>query len=235
VESLAGELSGSGLTGRAAGRAAAASSRYVNQGAEGEADVSVLGSGNLGLLYVHSAVRLTLEDLQQRWPNLIPGLCAHEGIGFIAGLDSAGLPWAIGAGGRHRLDTAEVIGEDPLRLYGDHAARVLRRAVVMPEAPDLYLNSRVDDVTLDVAAFEPLVGAHGGLGGWQDRAILLVPQVLAAVLPDEHIEGADRVHSVLVAILRAVGQRRTLPVPSGLPGVRDPDVNPSSSTRRKTG
>ena len=175
------------------------------------ADVSVLGSGNLGLLYVHSPVRLTLDDLQQRWPNLIPGLCAHEGIGFIAGLDSAGLPWALGAGGRHRLDTGEVTGEDPLRPYGDHAARVLRRAVMMPEAPDLYLNSRVDDVTLDVAAFEPLVGAHGGLGGWQDRAMLLVPRVLAQVLPDEHIEGADRVHSLLVEILRAVGQRRTVP------------------------
>ena len=61
------------------------------------ADVSVLGSGNLGLLYVHSPVRLTLEDLQERWPKLVPGLCAHEGIGFIAGLDSAGVPWALGA------------------------------------------------------------------------------------------------------------------------------------------
>ena len=169
--------------------------------------------------------RLTLEDLQQRWPNLIPGLCAHEGIGFIAGLDAAGLPWAIGAGGSHRLDTGEVTGEDPLRPYGDHAARVLRRAVVMPEAPDLYLNSRVDDVTLDVAAFEPLVGAHGGLGGWQDRAILLVPRVLAHVLPDEHIEGADRVHSVLVEMLRAVGQRRKMPDPSAVPRLEDPDVN----------
>ena len=219
---------GSGLTGRAAGRAAAPAVDTSSQDAEAEADVSVLGSGNLGLLYVHSATRLTLEDLQQRWPNLIPGLCAHEGIGFIAGLDAAGLPWAIGAGGSHRLDTGEVTGEDPLRLYGDHAARVLRRAVVMPEAPDLYLNSRVDDVTLDVAAFEPLVGAHGGLGGWQDRAILLVPRVLAHVLPDEHIEGADRVHAVLVEMLRAVGQRRTIPQPSAVPRLQDPDVNLSS-------
>ena len=92
-----------GITGRAAGRAAAASSRHVDQGAEGapSAGVSVLGSGNLGLLYVHSAVRLTLEDLQERWPSLVPGLCAHEGVGFIAGLDSAGVPWVLGEHGRH--------------------------------------------------------------------------------------------------------------------------------------
>ena len=104
-----------------------------------------------------------------------------------------------------------MIGQDPLGPYGDHAARVLRRAVVMPEAPDLYINSRVDDVTLDIAAFEPLVGAHGGLGGWQDRAVLLTPRELAHVLPTEHIEGADRLHAVLVAMLRAVGQRKTVP------------------------
>ena len=116
-------------------------------------------------------------------------------------------------------------GEDPLRPYGDHAARVLKRAVAMPEAPDLYLNSRVDDVTLDIAAFEPLVGAHGGLGGWQDRAILLTPRGLAHVLPEEHIEGADHVHAVLVEMLRAVGQRRTVPTTSAVARLQDPDVN----------
>ena len=171
----------------------------------------MLGSGNLGLLYVHSPVRLTLQDLQERWPGLVPGLCAHEGIGFVAGLDSAGVPWVLGEKGTVRLDTGQVTGQDPLEPYGNHAARMLQRAVMMPEAPDLYINSRVSDITLDIAAFEPLVGAHGGLGGWQDRAILLTPRALADVLPAERIEGADRLHTVLVAMLRAVGQRKTLP------------------------
>jgi uncharacterized membrane protein YvlD (DUF360 family) len=212
VESLAEDLSGTGLSGRAASRAASVSRRHIDHSADAvtSADLTVLGSGNLGLLYVHSSVRLTLEDLEERWPKLVAGLCAHEGVGFIAGIDSSGVPWAIGANGRIRLDTGEVTGEDPLRPYRDHAARVLGRAVVMEEAPDLYVNSRVDDVTLDIAAFEPLVGAHGGLGGWQDRAVLLVPRTLADVLPREPIEGADRLHAVLVAMLRAVGQRQTV-------------------------
>ena len=213
ADSLAEDLAGAGITGRAARRAAAATSRHVDQGAQAanSAAVSVLGSGNLGLLYVHSPVRLTLEDLQERWPGLVPGLCAHEGIGFVAGLDSAGVPWVLGEKGRVRLDTKKVIGQDPLGPYGDHSARMLRRAVVMPEAPDLYINSRVSDVTLDISAFEPLVGAHGGLGGWQDRAVLLTPRALVEVLPAEHIEGADRLHAVLVAMLRAVGHRKTVP------------------------
>ena len=226
VDSLAKDLAGTGISGRAAGRAAAASSRHVDKGAEGtpSAGVSVLGSGNLGLLYVHSAVRLTLEDLQERWPSLVPGLCAHEGVGFIAGLDSAGVPWALGEHGRIQLDSGEVSGQDPLAPYGDHAARVLRRAVAMPEAPDLYINSRVGDVTLDIAAFEPLVGAHGGLGGWQDRAVLLTPRTLAEVLPAEPIEGADRLHAVLVAMLRAVGQRKTVPASPTQQAGRGTDV-----------
>jgi hypothetical protein len=186
ADSLAEGLAGRGISGRAARRAATASSRHVNQDAEAAATaaVSVLGSGNLGLLYVHSGVRLTLDDLQERWPSLVPGLCAHEGIGFVAGLDTAGVPWVLGEKGRVRL---------------------------MPEAPDLYINSRVTDITLDIAAFEPLVGAHGGLGGWQDRAVLLTPRSLAEVLPAEHIEGADHLHTVLVAMLRTVGQRKTVP------------------------
>jgi uncharacterized membrane protein YvlD (DUF360 family) len=212
VDSLAEDLAGTGITGRAARRAAAASSRHVNRSAEAAttAPVSVLGSGNLGLLYVRSDVRLTLDDLEERWPRLVPGLCAHEGIGFIAGLDSAGVPWVLGEHGRVRLDTGEVTGGDPLKPYGDHAARMIRRALAMPEAPDLYINSRVGDVTLDITAFEPLVGAHGGLGGWQDRAVLMAPRTLADVLPAEHIEGADRLHTVLVAMLNAVGQRKTV-------------------------
>jgi uncharacterized membrane protein YvlD (DUF360 family) len=237
VQSLAGDLSGSGLTGRAAGRAAAASRRHVNQGAdtEGDADISVLGSGNLGLLYVHSSRRLTLDDLESRWPKLVPRLCAHDGIGFVAGLDSAGVPWAIGAAGRHRLDTDEVTGHDPLHPYGDHAARVLHRAVTMPEAPDLYINSSVDDATFDIAAFEPLVGAHGGLGGWQDRAMLVTPRALAHVLPDEPIEGADVLHGVLVDMLHAVGQRSHLANGHSRAGRHEPTGTPEPKQHDKPG
>jgi hypothetical protein len=52
--------------------------------------------------------------------------------------------------------------------------------------------------------------------------MLLVPRVLAHVLPAEDIEGADRVHTVLVEMLRAVGQRKTVPNPSAVPRGQDP-------------
>ena len=57
---------------------------------------TVLGSGNLGRLYVHSGVRITLEDLQERWPSSFPASVHMRGIGFIAGLGSTGVPWPSG-------------------------------------------------------------------------------------------------------------------------------------------
>jgi hypothetical protein len=170
----------------------------------------VLGSGNLGLFYVRSPRRLTIEELTTRWPHLVPGLSDHPGVGFVAGLDGHGTPWVIGAEGRRDLRTGTVEGQDPLEGFGEHAPRVLLRAVLMDEAPDLYVNSSVDPVTTDVAAFEDLVGAHGGLGGFQDQAVLLVPADLAAVVPSR-VEGADELHRVLVAILERCGHRTDIP------------------------
>jgi hypothetical protein len=213
AEAVADGMGTSGVTGRLADRASDVTQRHQDEGMSADADISVLGSGNLGLLYVHQPTRLTLDDLAERWPALVPGLVAHEGIGFVAGIDAGGRPWAIGATGRIALDSGEVDGTDPLAPYGEHAARVLRRAVLLAEAPDLYMNSLLDAETLDIAAFEPLVGAHGGLGGWQDRAVLLVPRELAGLLPEGRIEGADHLHEVLVSMLESLGHRTALAEP----------------------
>ena len=214
AEAVADGMGTSGVTGRFAGRATDVTQRHLDDEATAaDADISVLGSGNLGLLYVHQPTRLTLDDLAERWPALVPGLAAHDGVGFVAGIDASGRPWAIGGEGRVALDTGEVQGVDPLAPYGESAARLLCRAVLLAEAPDLYMNSTVDADTLDIAAFEPLVGAHGGLGGWQDRAVLLVPKELASALPDGRIEGADHLHRVLVQMLESLGQRTGLKDP----------------------
>jgi hypothetical protein len=125
-------------------------------------------------------------------------------------VDEAHTPWAIGAEGRRNLATGEVEGVDPLAPFGAHAPRTLARALSLAEAPDLYVNSALDPVTQDVAAFEGLVGSHGGLGGWQDQGMLLGPSDLMADLPED-IEGADQLHRVLVGMLVASGQRTTPP------------------------
>jgi uncharacterized membrane protein YvlD (DUF360 family) len=209
AQSVAENVADSHGVGRLATRADASLRRQRHEDQlENEAPV-VLGSGNLGLLYLRETRRLTLQQLEARWPRLVLGLVNHPGVLFVAAIDEEGRPWAIGRSGRRALATGDIEGEDPLAVLGPHAARVLARAVMMAQAPDLYVNSTIDAVTGDVAPFEDLVGAHGGLGGWQDRAVLLLPEELAAGLPDR-IEGADVLHQAFVAMLERAGHRRDL-------------------------
>lgn len=175
--------------------------------APGEAPgLIVLASGNLGLVYVPGPQRLLLEEIEARWPALVPGLVGHPGIGFVVAQSSAG-PVAVGATGRRLLASDTVDGDDPLLPFGEHSSAMLLSAALMPQAPELYVNSALDPDTLDVAAFEPLVGCHGGLGGWQDRGFLLTPRDLA---PDAHIVGGDQLHQHLVGILEILGHRTSL-------------------------
>ncbi|SDL87207.1 Uncharacterized membrane protein YvlD, DUF360 family [Arthrobacter sp. ov407] len=210
ADSIAGDISTGGMTGKLAGRADDVLTKAQQTSAPGDAEdpVVVLGSGNLGLVYVRGERRLTLQALESQWPALIPGLAGHPGVGFVAGIDEDGRAWAIGSSGRLNIESGAVEGTDPLASFGSHAARVLARALLHPEAPDLYVNSTVDPVTDDVSAFEGLVGSHGGLGGWQDRAVLMAPADLMVGLP-ERIEGAGELHRVLVAMLESCGQRAT--------------------------
>lgn len=216
ADSIAGDIAAGGMTGKLAVRAdrALAKAQQPAQQAPdsggAEDPVVVLGSGNLGLVYVRGARRWTLQALDGQWPALVPGLAAHPGVGFVAGVDAGGRAWAIGRGGRIDLSSGAVEGSNPLAPFGPHAARVLGRALSLPEAPDLYVNSSVDPVIGDVAAFEGLVGSHGGLGGWQDRAVLFGPADLMAGLPDR-IEGADELHRALVGMLESSGQRTATP------------------------
>jgi hypothetical protein len=67
----------------------------------------------------------------------------------------------------------------------------------------------------EVAAFEELVGCHGGLGGWQTHAMLVHPVAwqVDTDLTDRHgrIYGAPNVHRQFVRWLERLGQRQHLP------------------------
>ena len=136
----------------------------------------VLGSGNLGLVYVPGPQRLSLDEIEARWPQLIPGLVGARGHrlrgragrrrpGRLRG-GQAGTTWRPGSS-RARTRSSR---------FGTHAAGdaahggvdASRRRSSTSTAPWI-------PVTGDVAAFEPLVGCHGGLGGWQDRAFVMAP------------------------------------------------------------
>ena len=213
VESMLDDLAGGDSIGeQTAARAASRMQAHAepDEGTPAQGDLVVLGSGNLGLVYARETQRLVQEQIDERWPRLLPGLTATPGVGFVAVLSRQHGHVVIGADGSRRLDDDHVSGLDPLAPYPAHAPRALLRAMQMPSAPDIYVNSSMDAATLEVSAFEGLVGSHGGLGGWQDRGLFIAPtHLLDARSPDIH--GAEELHHALVSILIRLGHRTQLP------------------------
>jgi hypothetical protein len=81
----------------------------------------------------------------------------------------------------------------------------LRRTDSFPDVPDVLVNSMYDPRTGEVAAFEELVGSHGGLGGYQTQPFLLYPAWLEA--PSSQIVGAAGVYAVLKGWIQSLEQQ----------------------------
>jgi hypothetical protein len=177
----------------------------------------VTSSGNLALVYLASTPgRVPLEELEVLHPRLVPGLARHPGIGFVVVDSLAEGPVAIGRAGVHVLRSGRVEGADPLTPYGPLAAESLLRQAEIPHNGDIVVVSRIDKHTHEVAAFEELVGSHGGLGGWQTDAVLVHPRRWVV---EEPLVGSDSVHDLLVGWLEQLGQRKDAPaVGAGVAG-----------------
>ena len=161
-----------------------------------EHDVVVLGSGNLGLIYLMSSPhRLTLEEIDERHPQLIPTLCGHPHVAFALVRSASEGPIVLGGAGRHRLSDGHVTGADPLAGFSSRAAKHLKRTDGFPHVADIVVNSFFDPVTEEGCAFEELISFHGGMGGPQTRPFILHPAHL--VVPPGPIVGAEAVHRLL--------------------------------------
>jgi putative membrane protein len=161
-----------------------------------EANIIVLASGNLGLIYfTEYPERLTYEQIKSAFTQLIPGMVQHDGVGFILVRSKKHGPLAIGADGIYHLAEDRVEGTNPLENFGENAARHLRRTDSFKYVPDILVNSFYEEKTGEVAAFEELIGSHGGLGGSQTQPFIMYPSDWN--LEDEKIIGAERVYQVL--------------------------------------
>lgn len=158
-----------------------------------QAPAVVLGSGNLALIGLMDAThRLSLEQIDERYPALVPTLVGHPGVGFVLAVSDLEGAVVLGPSGRRLLDARVVEGDDPLAPFGPAAVDQVSRVARYSNLPDLMVNSLYDPVTEEVAAFEEQVSSHGGLGGDQQRPFLLRPTVLPA--PTEPIIGPVALH-----------------------------------------
>ncbi len=159
------------------------------------ADAIVLASGNLGLVsFPHLPGRVSLETLAVEHPGLVPALAQHPGVGFVLVHSEEAGSMVIGGSGIRYLDDDAVTGTDPLAPFGPHAADHLRRTDTFSNVPDLLVNSFYDPAKQEGAAFEELIGFHGGLGGFQSHPFVLCPTAFDA--PDGELVGAASIHEL---------------------------------------
>jgi uncharacterized membrane protein YvlD (DUF360 family) len=162
----------------------------------GDRQVIVLGSGNLGLIYLmEKPRRLTREEIDQRHPELLDALRNHPHVGWLLVRSEQDGPLALGPRGTRHLADGRVEGEDPLAAFSPNAAAHLRRTDGFPHVADIMVGSFYDPELEEGCAFEELISFHGGLGGPQTQPFVLYPKVLPP--SDEPLVGAARIHQLL--------------------------------------
>ena len=159
-------------------------------------EVVVLGSGNLGLVYLmNERRRLTREEIDERHPRLLPALREHPHVGWLLVRSERDGPLALGAHGTHYLAEGRIEGEDPLAHFSANAPAHLLRTDGFEHVADIMVGSFYDPTLDEGCAFEELISFHGGIGGAQTRPFVLFPVGLPA--PEAPLVGAASVHGLL--------------------------------------
>jgi hypothetical protein len=174
-------------------------------GADGKElpELVVCASGNLALIFFPRLPgRVSLETMESTWPGLVGSLARHPGIGALMVRSERHGTVVFGPEGANYLDAERIDGGDPVAKYGEHALTGLRRVDGMEHCGDLVAISLLDPETDEVAAFEELIGSHGGLGGAQTQPFILHP---AEWTIDEPLVGAEAVYRQIRRWLEAEG------------------------------
>ena len=196
VAGFAGGDEQEAMVGHAVGEATGHKQKKRAKNDVSDREVVVLGSGNLGLVYLmESQQRLTREEIDERHRELIPALRSHPHIGWLLVRSAEHGAVVLGPAGERHLETGRVEGEDPLAVFSPTAATHLLRTDGFPHVADLMIGSFYDPVLDDGCAFEELISFHGGLGGPQTQPFILFPPGLPE--PTERILGAAAVHALL--------------------------------------
>jgi uncharacterized membrane protein YvlD (DUF360 family) len=214
VEEFAGGDEQGVMVGHAIGEATGKKKRKRGKSDVSGEQVVVLGSGNLGLVYLmEEDRRLTLEEIDERHPKLLSALREHPHVGWILVRSGERGPVALGARGANYVKEGTVEGEDPLAAFSPTAPLHLLRTDGFPHVADIMVGSFYDPDLDEGCAFEELISFHGGLGGPQTRPFILSPVELP--LPDSPVVGAESVHALLSGWRRQLQDRSAAEPPSG--------------------
>lgn len=181
-----------------------------------DAPLVVFGSGCTGLIYfTESEQRLTLEVIQNYYPNLIVELINHPGIGFLVVNSTSWGDVVMGKDGLYFLASDTFEGINPLADYSTNVPGLLRRECSFSNCPDIIVNTQYDPHTGELTGFENQIGHHGGVGGPQSFPFLMYPsQFDDSALP---IVGSERLFDMLMSWRKTLQDLDNLPQPKRRP------------------
>jgi hypothetical protein len=139
--------------------------------------------------------RLTLEEIEERHPRLIPALREHPHVGWLLIHSAEHGAVVLGPGGSRHLGSGRIEGEDPVASFSPTAGDHLRRTDGFAHVADIMVGSFYDPERDEGCAFEELISFHGGLGGAQTRPFILHRDHLP--VPEQPVLGAAAVHGLL--------------------------------------
>jgi uncharacterized membrane protein YvlD (DUF360 family) len=197
VAEFAGGDEQSAMVGHAVGEATGRAGKKRPKNDVSDRRVVVLGSGNLGLVYLlDEKRRLTMEEIEARHPRLLPALRQHPHVGWLLVRSEEHGAVVLGGGGARYLQDGRIEGQDPLAPFSPTAHVHLARTDGFPHVADVMVGSFYDPELDEGCAFEELISFHGGLGGMQTQPFILYPASLP--VPEEKLVGAAAVHELLM-------------------------------------
>lgn len=177
---------------------------------ERRTDLVVRNSGCLAHVYLSvSSEQLDLADVAALYPGLIEDVLSHPGVGIVAGREGdevvlMGSRGTLTMGHDVRLDGENPLaGIEPLDAESPvlgPLARGLERLTRFVQAGDLVLLGTYDPSTETICCFEQLWACHGGVGGPQTDAILLVDPAIHREMPV--VTGPVDIYAFLMAHYR---------------------------------
>ena len=170
--------------------------------------------------------RVELEEIERRWPDLLPGLVDHAGVGFLLVHSEEFGPVVLGRDGAAPAGTGVVIGEDPLLPLRPARRRAGGPASTFPHCADVVINSRLRPRHrrgVGVRAARRLARRAGR------AAAARVPAPPRRAARPGEIVGAEHLHRVLRGWLTDLGH----PEPTGdRPGGPPRRLSPQSGAGR---
>ncbi|WKZ31532.1 MAG: phage holin family protein [Candidatus Dojkabacteria bacterium] len=173
--------------------------KVLSDGSSSRADINkivCLFSGNQAELYFKgNKKRVTVEEINEKYPKLINLLSSHPGVGFISVVSEKDGPLVIGKKGTRYLDSDKLKGQDPLLNFDKYAVDQLKQVNTYDTAADIIINSTLYRNTDEVAAFEEFISSHGGIGGGQTKPFIMFPKQFE--YPAQPVYRSTELHKVM--------------------------------------